>query len=90
MSRIRFSTCACTDTDEQPPSGDWLGRDRALAVQAGDHLALLSAGAYGMSMASNYNTRGRAAEVMVSGSEAWLIRDRETPAELFRSEHLLP
>ena len=90
MSRIRFSTCACTDTDEQPPSGDWLGRDRALAVQAGDHLALLSARAYGMSMASNYNTRGRAAEVMVSGSKAWLIRDRETPAELFRSEHLLP
>ncbi len=90
MSRIRFSTCACTDTDEQPPSGDWLGRDRALAVHAGDHLALLSARAYGMSMASNYNTRGRAAEVMVSGSEAWLIRDRETPAELFRSKHLLP
>ncbi len=71
-------------------SGDWLGRDRALAVQAGDHLALLSAGAYGMSMASNYNTRGRAAEVMVAGSEAWLVRDRETPAELFRGEHLLP
>ncbi len=71
-------------------SGDWLGRDRALAAQAGDHLALLSAGAYGMSMASNYNTRGRAAEVMVSDSKAWLIRDRETPAELFRSEHLLP
>ena len=71
-------------------SGDWLGRDRALAVQAGDPLALLSAGAYGMSMASNYNTRGRAAEVMVSGGEAWLIRDRETPAELFSGEHLLP
>lgn len=71
-------------------SGDWLGRDRHLAVQAGDTLAVLSAGAYGMSMASNYNTRGRAAEVMVSGSQAWLIRDRETPAELFRGEHLLP
>jgi len=71
-------------------SGDWLGRDRALAVQAGDYLVLLSAGAYGMSMASNYNTRGRAAEVMVSGGEAWLIRERETPAELFRGEHLLP
>ena len=71
-------------------SGDWLGRDRALAVRAGDHLALLSAGAYGMSMASNYNTRGRAAEVMVSGDVAWLIRDREAPAELFRGEHLLP
>ena len=71
-------------------SGDWLGRDRALAVQAGDHLAVLSAGAYGMSMASNYNTRGRAAEVMVSGDRAWLVRDRETPSELFRGEHLLP
>ena len=71
-------------------SGDWLGRDRALAVHTGDHLAVLSAGAYGMSMASNYNTRGRAAELMVSGSEAWLIRERETPAELFRGEHLLP
>lgn len=71
-------------------SGDWLGRERALTTQAGDHLALLSAGAYGMSMASNYNTRGRAAEVMVSGHQSWLIRDREDPADLFRSEHLLP
>ncbi len=71
-------------------SGDWLGRDRALAVQQGDLLAVLSAGAYGMSMASNYNTRGRAAEVMVSGEQSWLIRDRETPTELFHGEHLLP
>ena len=71
-------------------SGDWLGRDRHLAVRAGDTLAVLSAGAYGMSMASNYNTRGRAAEVMVSGGDAWLIRDREAPADLFRGEHLLP
>ena len=71
-------------------SGDWLGRDRMLAVQPGDHLAVLSAGAYGMSMASNYNTRGRAAEVMVSGDQVWLIRERETPADLFRHEHLLP
>lgn len=71
-------------------SGDWLGRERHLAVRPGDTLAVLSAGAYGMSMASNYNTRGRAAEVLVSGREAWLIRDRETPAELFRGEHLPP
>ncbi len=71
-------------------SGDWLGRDRSLAVHAGDHIAVLSAGAYGMSMASNYNTRGRAAEVMVSNTESWLIRERETPADLFRGEHLLP
>ncbi len=71
-------------------SGDWLGRDRDLAVQSGDLLAVLSAGAYGMSMASNYNTRGRAAEVMVSGDQSWLIRDREQSTELFRGEHLLP
>jgi diaminopimelate decarboxylase len=71
-------------------SGDWLGRDRELAVHAGDHVAVLSAGAYSMAMASNYNTRGRAAEVMVSGDQAWLIRDRELARDLFRGEHLLP
>jgi diaminopimelate decarboxylase len=71
-------------------SGDWLGRDRSLAVHAGDFIAVLSAGAYGMTMASNYNTRGRAAEVMVSGEQAWLIRDREQATDLFRGEHLLP
>ncbi|MGA0609920.1 diaminopimelate decarboxylase [Caldimonas sp. KR1-144] len=71
-------------------SGDWLGRDRALAVQAGDLLAVLSAGAYGMSMASNYNSRGRAAEVLVDGDQAWLIRDREDPRALFAGEHLPP
>ncbi len=71
-------------------SGDWLGRDRALAVQAGDTLAVLSAGAYGMTMASNYNTRGRAAEVMIDGGQVHLIRERETAAELFAKERLLP
>jgi diaminopimelate decarboxylase len=71
-------------------SGDWLGRDRELAVEAGDFIAVLSAGAYCMSMASNYNSRGRAAEVMVSGSDAWLIRERERSEELFRDEKLLP
>jgi diaminopimelate decarboxylase len=71
-------------------SGDWLGRDRSLAVHSGDLLAVLSAGAYCMSMASNYNTRGRAAEVMVSGADAWLIRERETAADLYRGEHLIP
>ena len=70
-------------------SGDWLGRDRELAVEPGDLVAVLSAGAYAMSMASNYNTRGRAAEVLVAGSDAWLIRDREPAHELFRGEHLL-
>jgi len=70
-------------------SGDWLARDRMLAVQPGDTVAVLSAGAYGMSMASNYNTRVRAAEVMVSGERSWLIREREQAAELFRGERLI-
>lgn len=71
-------------------SGDWIGRDRALTVAAGDRLAVLSAGAYCMSMASNYNTRGRAAEVLVDGVQAHLIRARETAADTFRGEKLLP
>ena len=71
-------------------SGDWIGRDRCLAVQPGDKVAVLSAGAYCMSMASNYNTRGRAAEVLVQGSQAHLVRQRETPADTFRGESLLP
>jgi len=70
-------------------SGDWLGRDRALALQPGDRLAVLSAGAYGMTMASNYNTRPRAAEVMVDGGRVMLIRRREQVQDLFRDE-LLP
>ncbi len=71
-------------------SGDWLARDRALAVQPGDLLAVLSAGAYCMSMASNYNSRGRAAEVLVDGDRAFLIRQRETAADQMRSERLVP
>ncbi|MDT6964350.1 diaminopimelate decarboxylase [Cupriavidus sp. SZY C1] len=70
-------------------SGDWLGRDRALAVQPGDLLAVMSAGAYGFVMSSNYNTRGRAAEVMVDGDAVHLVRERELPADLFRGERLL-
>lgn len=70
-------------------SGDWLGRDRSLAVQPGDHLAVLSAGAYAMAMASNYNSRPRAAEVMLDGSRAHLIRERETLRDLFANEHLI-
>ncbi|BEP63284.1 diaminopimelate decarboxylase [Variovorax sp. V213] len=69
-------------------SGDWIGRDRALNVVAGDLLAVLSAGAYCMSMASNYNTRGRAAEVLVSGQRATLIRRRETMEDQLRSERI--
>ena len=71
-------------------SGDWLGRDRMLAVRPGAHVAVLSAGAYAMSMSSNYNTRGRAAEVLVQGDQAWLVRERESTADQLRGEHLLP
>jgi diaminopimelate decarboxylase len=71
-------------------SGDWLGRDRTLALEQGDFVAVLSAGAYGMSMASNYNSRGRAAEVMVAGNQAWLIRERERAVDLYAGEHLPP
>ncbi len=70
-------------------SGDWLARDRDLALAEGDLLAVLDAGAYGMSMASNYNTRGRAAEVMVDGERACEVRRRETIAELFAGESVL-
>lgn len=71
-------------------SGDFLGRDRMLTLAEGDLLAVLSAGAYGMSMSSNYNSRPRAAEVMVDGREAHLIRERETVSELMAREILLP
>ena len=70
-------------------SGDWIGRDRNLAVQQGDLLAVLSAGAYCMSMSSNYNTRGRAAEVLVDGNTATLIRVRENTADQMRGESLV-
>jgi diaminopimelate decarboxylase len=71
-------------------SGDWLARSRPLAIESGDLLAIMSAGAYGMTMASNYNTRGRAAEVMVDGDQVHLVRKRENPADLFALESLLP
>jgi diaminopimelate decarboxylase len=70
-------------------SGDWIGHDRDLSVQQGDRLAVLSAGAYCMSMASNYNTRNRAAEVLVDGAQAHLIRERESYADQMRLEHLI-
>ncbi|MDP1656075.1 MAG: diaminopimelate decarboxylase [Hylemonella sp.] len=69
-------------------SGDWIGRDRNLSVTPGDLLAVLSAGAYCMSMASNYNTRGRAAEVLVDLNQVHLIRVRENPADTFSHERL--
>ena len=71
-------------------SGDFLGHDRELALRAGDLLAMLSAGAYGMSMSSNYNTRPRAAEVLVDGSATHLARARETAEGLFALERILP
>lgn len=70
-------------------SGDFLGHDRTLALQQGDLLAVLSAGAYGMSMSSNYNTRPRAAEIMVDGDQVHQIRQRETIAQLFALEKIL-
>jgi diaminopimelate decarboxylase len=70
-------------------SGDWLARERALVLEAGDLLAIRSAGAYGMTMASNYNTRGRAAEVMVDGQTCHLVRQRERASDLFALESTL-
>lgn len=71
-------------------TGDWLARDRELAVHEGDLLAIRTAGAYGFTMASNYNSRGRAAEVMVDGSTAHLVRARESFEDLVRGEAVLP
>ena len=70
-------------------TGDFLGRGRDLALSEGDLLAVMSAGAYGMSMSSNYNSRPRAAEIMVDGANVHLIRERERIGQLFAGEHLL-
>lgn len=71
-------------------TGDFLAKDRQLALEEGDLLAVHSAGAYGFVMSSNYNTRGRAAEVLVDGDQAFEVRRRETVAELYAGESLLP
>ncbi|MBV4506368.1 diaminopimelate decarboxylase [Pseudomonas sp. BW13M1] len=71
-------------------TGDFLGKDRVLDLAEGDLLAVRSAGAYGFVMSSNYNTRGRCAEVLVDGDQAFEVRRRETVAELFAGESLLP
>ena len=71
-------------------TGDFLAKDRELALAEGDLLAVCSAGAYGFVMSSNYNTRGRAAEVMVDGEQAFEVRRRETLSELFAGENCLP
>ena len=71
-------------------SGDWLGKDRSLAIEQGDLLAIFSAGAYGFTMSSNYNTRPRAAEVMVDHERARLVREREEVKALFAGESIFP
>ncbi len=71
-------------------TGDFLGKDRDLSLQAGDLLAVRSAGAYGFVMSSNYNTRPRVAEVMVDGDRAHLVRRRESVQELYAGERVLP
>ncbi|MDK2776700.1 MAG: diaminopimelate decarboxylase [Pseudomonadota bacterium] len=71
-------------------TGDFLGKNRELALSQGDVLAVMSAGAYGFVMASNYNTRGRAAEIMVDGAQAHVVREREPVTSLYANESLLP
>ncbi|EKA2633601.1 diaminopimelate decarboxylase [Vibrio alginolyticus] len=71
-------------------TGDFLGKDRALVLQEGDLLAVRSAGAYGFVMSSNYNTRTRAAEVMVDGKQSHLVRQREELTSLWQLEQILP
>ena len=71
-------------------TGDFLGKDRALALQENDILAVQGAGAYGFVMSSNYNSRGRAAEVIVDGDQSYLVRERESIESLWANERLLP
>jgi len=71
-------------------TGDFLGKQRELNLKEADYLAIRSAGAYGFSMSSNYNSRGRAAEVMVDKDRAYVVREREDITSLFAHEHLLP
>ncbi|MEN9433028.1 MAG: diaminopimelate decarboxylase [Pseudomonadota bacterium] len=71
-------------------TSDFLGKGRDLAIQAGDLLVVRTAGAYGFTMASNYNTRTRAAEIMVDGHKTYVIRERETLPELYANEKVLP
>jgi diaminopimelate decarboxylase len=71
-------------------TGDFLGKNRSLALAQGDLLAIRSSGAYGFTMSSNYNSRPKVAEVMVDKQEVYLVRERETIAQLWLGEHLLP
>ena len=70
-------------------TGDFLGKDRKLLIEQGDVLVVRSSGAYGFSMSSNYNTRPRAAEIMVDGDVASVVRERETLPQLLQGEHIL-
>ncbi|MYM72594.1 diaminopimelate decarboxylase [Duganella sp. FT134W] len=92
MQPVLQGSAAAAEFDVVGPiceSGDWLARDRALAVEAGDLLVMHTAGAYGMTMASNYNTRGRAAEIIVDGGTVHLVRQREKPEDLFALESVI-
>jgi diaminopimelate decarboxylase len=71
-------------------TGDFLGKDRPLIIEQNDLLAVCGSGAYGFTMSSNYNSRGRAAEIMVDGDKSYIVRQRETSADLIRGESLLP
>jgi diaminopimelate decarboxylase len=89
--KVRQATAQCWEVvGPVCESGDWIGHDRDLAVMQGDLLAVLSAGAYCMSMASNYNTRNRAAEVLVDGDHAHLVRARENYSDQMHLEQLAP
>jgi diaminopimelate decarboxylase len=90
---VRDSGAAAAIYDVVGPvceSGDFLARERKLAIDEGGLLAIMSAGAYGMSLSSNYNARPRAVEVMVDGGHIHLIREREQVEDLFAGERLLP
>ncbi len=71
-------------------TGDFLGKERKLAIREGDWLAVRSSGAYGFTMSSNYNTRPRAVEIMIDGNQAHVVRERESVQQLYNGEHLLP
>lgn len=90
VPRSAGAACNCQVVGPVCESADFIGRDRRMNVAAGDLLAVLSAGAYGMSMSSNYNSRARAAEIMIDGTQAHVIRSRETTSELFARESFLP
>lgn len=70
-------------------TGDFLGKDRPLCLDTGDYLAVMSAGAYGFTMSSNYNTRPRAAELLVDGDQVHVIRERESFVDMIRGEHVI-